>query len=91
MILFNLMLISGGTIIPFYLQVSSMKQSKDIRDLVEKLKKLGTNFDATFDWNTSKPLGIHNRCLKLDQKRVSCGTILAHAKEQVSALRESWY
>lgn len=88
MILFNLMLISGGTIIPFYLQVSSMKQSKDIRDLVEKLKKLGTNFDATFDWNTSKPLGIHNRCLKLDQKRVSCGTILAHAKEQVSALRE---
>ena len=72
----------------FYPQAGSLKQSKDIQDLVEKLNKLGTNFDATFDWNASKSLGIHNRCLKLDQKRVSCGKILAHAKEQVSALRE---
>ena len=54
----------------------------------EKLNKLGTKFDATFDWNASKCLGIHSRCPKLDQKRVSCGKILAHAKEQVSALRE---
>ena len=56
---------------------------------MQKLACYGDSFDASaFDWELSKPLGVHNRCLKLDMKRLSCGKILSHAKGQVTALRE---
>ena len=57
--------------------------------IVQQLSDQSAIFDAsTYDWSRCQPLGVHNRCLRLDKKNLSCGKILAHAKEQVSALRE---
>lgn len=58
--------------------------------MVQQLRCQGSTFSAlTCDWSTSKGLGIHNRCLRSVNKSLTCGKILSHAKQQVSALRES--
>lgn len=43
-----------------------------------------------FDWAQVKSLGLHYRCGKMgdSQKNLTCGKILAHAREQVTQFRE---
>ena len=64
---------------------------KECLSQIRKLKHLGDNFEAsTFDWTYAKSLGIVNRCLKgqLNNRKMCCGKILEHAKDQVSSFRE---
>ena len=56
-----------------------------------ELNELGSNFVAEdFDWTLVQSLGIRNHCLKTNRSRSpTCGKILAHARSQITAFRES--
>ena len=55
------------------------------------LLHLGVAFDASsFDWALVKPHGIINRCAGPKASlSMTCGKILAHAKEKTTAFREN--
>ena len=58
---------------------------------VADLSRLGKTFDAsTFDWHEVRRYNIRNCCVSLQPGRsMTCGRILAHARNQITLFRES--
>lgn len=59
--------------------------------MIVALTASGAIFESEqFEWEAVRPYGLHNHCLKiLPKKSLTCGKILAHAKAQITAFRES--
>ena len=66
--------------------------SEDSGDAVAALlSELGETFDSesSFDWQLVRPYGLLNHCVRPTRAVSSCGKLLAHARAQITAFRES--
>ena len=66
--------------------------SEDSGDAIaSSLSELGEAFDLepSFDWQLVRPYGLLNHCVRPTRTAFTCGKVLAHAKAQITAFRES--
>ena len=63
--------------------------TQDVSSAIVALTTLGEAFDGeTFDWKSVQPYRLLNHCVG-GRGSLSCGKVLAHAKAQITAFRET--